>query len=516
MFNKKFLTVMAALLGVSLFFIGCSSDSDDPAAAVPDKADSFDLTVLIVRPVTDAPSVAAVTATAQYTGSVVWKHGAEFAETLAGGANFAGGTVYRADVTLEAESGYTFDGVGEDVFRYTGVTEIKNPAGTGTTLTVTIVFPQTVPTIGINTTGFNALTTVVLPTGLAGIKTVAGHTQITDTPASTTYFVADSGGTTSGLLAAFRTAGGKPVIWDNSGTSAAAFWKDTAANTNVRADITVTSGDEASAYLLVNDGENTYEVVKGGFFARYVGNSIGGTNGLNSVSSLTFGATVAGTYTVKIAINKVNGTTGDFVETLAEQTLNFTVALPSIGISTTGFNALSVVTLPSGLTNIKSVTGHTQVEGTQASTTYSVADSGGTGDGGLLKGFRDTAGSKPVTWDNSGDNAAAFWKDNALTNVRADITVTSGNADTAYLLVNDGISTYEVVKGGFFALYIGNSMTNSSNGLNKVSSLTFGATAAGTYTVKIAINKVNGETGALEQTLAEQTLDFTVSSPAGS
>jgi hypothetical protein len=506
MFNKKFLTVMAALLGASLFFIGCSSDSDDTAGG-PNKASSFDLTELIVRPATGVASVATVTATAQYTGSVVWKHGAEFAETLAEGADFVADTIYKAEATLTAQSGYTFDGVGADAFIYTGA-EVKNPAGTGTTLTVTIVFPATLPSIGISTAGFNALSVVVLPSGLEGIKTSASGPQLSGNDASKTYYKVDGTGTgEGGLLAAFRTAGGKAVTWDNSGTGAAAFWKDTTANTNVRADITVTSGNAANAYLLVWDGTNTYEVIQGKFFAEYAGNSIGGNNGLNKVSSLTFGATVAGTYTVKIAINKVNGTTGAFVETLAEQTLSFIVTLPSIGISTTGFDTLSVVTLPTGLAGIKteeSASGP-QLEGVNASKTYFKADTNGTGDSGLIKAFRD-AGGKPVTWDNSGNTATApFWTNEELDHVRIDVALT-GDAANAYFLVWDGVNTYEIIQGKFFSLYIGGAIET----LNAVSSPTFGATAAGTYTMKITYNKVNGTTGAIEQALAEQTLDFTV------
>ncbi|MDR1232521.1 MAG: hypothetical protein LBK61_14100, partial [Spirochaetaceae bacterium] len=301
--EKKFFSGMAVLLIASLFFFGCSTDSDDPVAEAPNKASSFDLTELIVAPARDVASVATVTATTQYTGSVVWKYGAAFAQTLAEGANFAAGTVYRADVTLTAKDGFTFDGVGADAFTHDNATEVKNPAGTGTTLTVTIEFPQTAfPSIGINATGFNALTTVVLPTGLTGIKTEdsASEPQLSGNTASKTYFKTDTNGTNAnGLIKAFRDAGGVAVTWDNTGSGAAAFWKDTTANTNVRADITVTSENEANAYLLVWDGAKTYEVVKTKFFAEYAGNSIGGENGLNKVSSLTFGATAAGTYTVK-------------------------------------------------------------------------------------------------------------------------------------------------------------------------------------------------------------------------
>jgi hypothetical protein len=135
---------------------------------------------------------------------------------------------------------------------------------------------------------------------------------------------------------------------------------------NVRADVTLTGGTGSAdnAYLLVWDGLSTFEIIKGGFFAKYTGNTIEGDNGLNQVSSLTFGATAPGTYIVKIAINKVNGTTGAVEARLAEQTLTFTVTVPTIGIATTGFESLTAVTLPEGgLQGIKDGPGVQQLGG---------------------------------------------------------------------------------------------------------------------------------------------------------
>jgi hypothetical protein len=182
---------------------------------------------------------------------------------------------------------------------------------------------------------------------------------------------------------------------------------------------------------------------------------------------------------------------------------------PSIGINTAGFDSLTAVTLPGGLSGIKDAATEPQIEGIDDSRNYRVSDTNGTEEGGLLKAFRDASGSIPVTWDNSGEDAAAFWKDETLTNVRADVTLTTGVEDNAYLLVWDGMNTFDIIKGKFFARYVGNSIAGD-NGLNKVSSLTFGASAAGTYTVKIAVNKVDGTTGVFVETLAEQTLVFTV------
>jgi hypothetical protein len=74
--------------------------------------------------------------TTQYTGTIAWQ--------TAGGAPhsgvFAPSTVYKAVVTLTANTGYTFDGVAANSFAYTGATAIANAANSGT---VTITFPAT-------------------------------------------------------------------------------------------------------------------------------------------------------------------------------------------------------------------------------------------------------------------------------------------------------------------------------------------------------------------------------------
>jgi formylglycine-generating enzyme required for sulfatase activity len=71
---------------------------------------------------------------AQYTGTVVWEtvRGSEFA-----GPTFVSGIAYRVAVTLAAKPGYTFTGVGANVFTYAGASSVTNPADSGA---VTIVF----------------------------------------------------------------------------------------------------------------------------------------------------------------------------------------------------------------------------------------------------------------------------------------------------------------------------------------------------------------------------------------
>jgi hypothetical protein len=72
----------------------------------------------------------------QYTGTIEWQ--TENGETY--GYYFADATIYRAVLTLTAKANYTFDGVAENSFTYTGATSIANAANSGT---VTITFPAT-------------------------------------------------------------------------------------------------------------------------------------------------------------------------------------------------------------------------------------------------------------------------------------------------------------------------------------------------------------------------------------
>jgi hypothetical protein len=111
----------------------------------------------------------------EYTGTVVWSHPAEPGKTeLYDPQNNMpwGEMVYTATLTLTAKSGYSFDGVAANAFTYSGAQgtdmtgsippasftpsafghgspagttygQITNAAGSGNTITVTIVFPKT-------------------------------------------------------------------------------------------------------------------------------------------------------------------------------------------------------------------------------------------------------------------------------------------------------------------------------------------------------------------------------------
>ena len=85
----------------------------------------------VTAPVVGATPVTTITATAQYTGSVTWNGSP---------ATFADSTVYTANITLTAKSGFTLSGVVADFFTVAGATSDSNPVNSGV---VTAVFPAT-------------------------------------------------------------------------------------------------------------------------------------------------------------------------------------------------------------------------------------------------------------------------------------------------------------------------------------------------------------------------------------
>lgn len=94
---------------------------------------TLDLTDNLTAPaINDTPATSFAT-DLQFTGTVSW-NGSPM--------KFLGNTAYTATVTLTAAPGYTFSGVAQNAFTYTGAT-VTNPTGSGNTMTVTIVFPAT-------------------------------------------------------------------------------------------------------------------------------------------------------------------------------------------------------------------------------------------------------------------------------------------------------------------------------------------------------------------------------------
>jgi uncharacterized repeat protein (TIGR02543 family) len=100
---------------------------------------ALDLTALVTAPARDTMTNTMEIDVAQYTGNIAWQNadGADFS------GNFAPSTIYQATINLTAKTGYTFAGVGADSFSHDGAETVTNVAGSGNTLTVTIVFPAT-------------------------------------------------------------------------------------------------------------------------------------------------------------------------------------------------------------------------------------------------------------------------------------------------------------------------------------------------------------------------------------
>lgn len=87
----------------------------------------------VTPPVTGETPVSAITATAQYTGTVAWSPAHN---------PFQANTDYTATITLSPKTEYTLSGVAADFFNVAGATTVNNVAGSGV---ITAVFPKTEP-----------------------------------------------------------------------------------------------------------------------------------------------------------------------------------------------------------------------------------------------------------------------------------------------------------------------------------------------------------------------------------
>jgi hypothetical protein len=173
--KKQFL--LLGVLATALIVMGCTdlTDSETEGDAA---VSAFNLSALVTAPVRDAAPVTTAIDTTQYTGSVAWQTsgGAAF-----NGAAFAAGTVYKALVTLSVKSGYTFTGLAENSFAYTGATAVSNAANSGT---VTITFPATEAVGSANITVGFAYGAITI-TGSNG-SNVISRNGTDDTPTSLT------------------------------------------------------------------------------------------------------------------------------------------------------------------------------------------------------------------------------------------------------------------------------------------------------------------------------------------
>ncbi|GHU72745.1 hypothetical protein FACS189450_11130 [Spirochaetia bacterium] len=132
---------LAGMLALCLVFTACPRPDDGDTDAV---VTALNLTALVRAPAKGATPVTRVIDQPQYTGTIVWQTDAGTAHTGA----FATSTVYKALVTLRAKTGYTFNGVALNSFKYSGATTVTNAANSGT---VTITFPATGDAVAVVT-----------------------------------------------------------------------------------------------------------------------------------------------------------------------------------------------------------------------------------------------------------------------------------------------------------------------------------------------------------------------------
>jgi len=90
----------------------------------------------VTAPSGGATPVTAITATAQYTGTVSWAPAHD---------PFQGETAYTATITLTAKEGFTFTGVAANFFTVSDATTVTNAADSGE---VTAVFPESAAPVG--------------------------------------------------------------------------------------------------------------------------------------------------------------------------------------------------------------------------------------------------------------------------------------------------------------------------------------------------------------------------------
>jgi len=144
--KKRLLLMIASIIAMMLFSVGCSLDGTDPADNGSTGGGGDTVINIAVIPGVTAPAggetpVTAITETAQYTGTVSWSPADN---------PFEYETAYTATITLTAKSGYTLTGVTANFFTVAGADTVTHDADSGV---VTAVFPPTGLEYAIGDTG---------------------------------------------------------------------------------------------------------------------------------------------------------------------------------------------------------------------------------------------------------------------------------------------------------------------------------------------------------------------------
>jgi hypothetical protein len=132
--NRMIRGIISVTLICGIMLTACQPDVPD--AVVPDTLISIREISGVQKPQSGETPVAAITETAQYTGTVSWKD--------ADGeipATFISSTVYTATITLSPKAGYTLNGIPAACFSVADAATVTNAANSGV---ITAVFPETV------------------------------------------------------------------------------------------------------------------------------------------------------------------------------------------------------------------------------------------------------------------------------------------------------------------------------------------------------------------------------------
>jgi hypothetical protein len=135
----KVLAIIALLAVTGFSMAGCGDPEGGPIGSGDDTAISIAAIAGVTAPVQGATPVTAITANAQYTGTVAWSGTP---------ATFAYAAEYTATITLTAKSGYTLQGVSAGFFTVAGALSVSNAANSGV---VTATFPPTADDPGLLT-----------------------------------------------------------------------------------------------------------------------------------------------------------------------------------------------------------------------------------------------------------------------------------------------------------------------------------------------------------------------------
>jgi formylglycine-generating enzyme required for sulfatase activity len=249
-----------------------SGNSDDSNGDSDDGDDSNGDTVIdiaaipgVTVPVIGETPVTTITETSQYTGTVSWSPADDPFEAL---------TVYTANITLTAKSGYTLSGVSADFFTVAGANTVANDADSGV---VTAEFPATEagPPDVIDIAAIPGVTVPVI--GETPVTTITETSQYTGTvswsPADTTFagstvytatitLTAKTGYTLTGVSADFFTVAGATSVTNDadSGVVTAVFPETAAAAEESSGfDSATTPGD--TGVLTLNGSSETITMI---------------------------------------------------------------------------------------------------------------------------------------------------------------------------------------------------------------------------------------------------------------